>query len=52
MTPEERARFNGLCELAAQELDPEKLLDLAEEINRILLREETRASGKQMSEAP
>ena len=45
MTPEDRARFEEMCERASQELDPEKLYELAREINRILLEKRRRRSA-------
>ena len=42
MKGETRERWQHLCELAAEEQDPEKLLDLVKEINRLLEAKEAR----------
>jgi hypothetical protein len=39
---ETRERWQHLCELAADEQDPEKLLELVKEINRLLEAKEAR----------
>jgi hypothetical protein len=38
----DKARWMELCEQAAMEQDPQKLMELVEEINRLLLEKEKR----------
>jgi|HubBroStandDraft_5_1064220.scaffolds.fasta_scaffold89725_3 hypothetical protein len=38
-------RWKYLCELAAKEQDPQKLLELTREINQLLLSKQKRLSG-------
>ena len=42
MQGEKRERWRELCEQAEKEQDPKKLVELAEEINRLLEEKETR----------
>jgi hypothetical protein len=46
MTGDTRERWMQLCEQAANEQDPEKLLQLVEEINRLLEEKEQRLGIK------
>ena len=46
MKGEVRERWMRLCEQAACEQDPEKLMDLVSEINRILEEKERRLLGR------
>ncbi|MBV9887635.1 MAG: hypothetical protein JO119_13905 [Acidobacteria bacterium] len=39
-------RWKELCELAAKEQDPEKLLELTREINRLLLFKQNRLNNE------
>jgi hypothetical protein len=50
MKGEVRERWMRLCEQAASEQDPEKLMDLVSEINRILEEKERRLLGQTNSE--
>lgn len=43
---ENENRWKQLCELAAKEQDPVKLLELTREINKLLLFKEKRSSGE------
>jgi hypothetical protein len=42
----DRARWQELCEQASKEQDPQKMLALTEEINRLLKEIEDRRSGR------
>ena len=42
MQNEQRERWHELCELAANEQDPARLMELVKEINRLLLEKEER----------
>jgi hypothetical protein len=44
---ENEERWKQLCELAAKEQDPQKLLELTREINNLLLFKQKRLTGKQ-----
>ena len=39
-------RWKQLCELAAKEQDPQKLIELTREINKLLLFKQNRLSGE------
>jgi len=53
MKGEARERWMHLCEAAALEQDPEKLMELVSEINRLLEEKEKRLREKsQMSDKP
>jgi hypothetical protein len=43
---ENEERWKLLCELAAKEQDPQKLLELTREINNLLLFKQKRLSGE------
>jgi hypothetical protein len=43
---ENEERWKLLCELAAKEQDPQKLLELTREINNLLLFKQKRLTGK------
>jgi hypothetical protein len=49
MTPEERDRWNGLCQQAAQEKDLVKLTELLTEILRMLHEDQDRTLQKNAS---
>ena len=42
---ENEERWKQLCELAAKEQDPQKLIELTREINKLLLFKQGRLSG-------
>ncbi|HEX4379716.1 MAG TPA: hypothetical protein VH022_06770 [Candidatus Acidoferrum sp.] len=42
---ENEERWKQLCELAAKEQDPQKLIELTREINKLLLFKQSRLSG-------
>ena len=42
---ENEERWKQLCELAAKEQDPQKLLELTREINQLLLFKQNRLAG-------
>jgi hypothetical protein len=43
---ENEERWKQLCELAAKEQDPQKLIELTREINNLLLFKQKRLSGE------
>jgi hypothetical protein len=43
---EDEDRWKQLCELAAKEQDPRKLLELTHEINSLLLNKQKRLTGE------
>lgn len=45
-----KERWYQLCELATKEQDPDKLVALVEEINRLLEEKEQRLKGKKASD--
>jgi hypothetical protein len=45
-----KERWFQLCELAAKEQDPKKLLSLIEEINRLLEEKEQRLKSKKLTD--
>jgi hypothetical protein len=49
MQGEKRERWRELCEQAEKEQDPRKLVELAEEINRLLEEKETRLKQRPQS---
>lgn len=50
MQGESRERWQKLCELAANEKDPERLMALIEEINELLLAKENRLQEQRTRE--
>jgi hypothetical protein len=46
MTSETKERWMEFCEQAAKEPDPEKLIALVEEINRLLQEKQDRINGR------
>lgn len=51
MQRQQKERWRELCELAAQEQNPERLMELVTEINRILEQEEQRRVAARKQEA-
>ena len=51
MEKETKERWRKLCERAAAEQDPQKLMELVEEINRILEEEQKRRERQRSSGA-
>lgn len=49
MKGETRERWQHLCAKAADEQDPQKLLELVQEINRLLQEKEQRLAGQPVS---
>lgn len=49
---ENEERWKYLCELAAKEQDPQKLLELTREINQLLLAKQKRLSGNVNTKPP
>jgi hypothetical protein len=49
---ENEERWKSLCELAAKEQDPQKLLELTREINQLLLFKQKRLSGEATKKPP
>ena len=49
---ENEERWKHLCELAAKEKDPQKLLELTREINQLLLAKQKRLSGDVNTKPP
>jgi len=49
MKGETRERWQLLCALAADERDPQKLLEFVQEINRLLQEKEQRLAGRQLT---
>jgi hypothetical protein len=45
-------RWRALCELAAEEQDPERLMELVEQINRMLEEKEKRLQEQRPSSTP
>jgi hypothetical protein len=51
MQGQQKERWRELCQLAAQEQHPERLMELVTEINRILEQEEQRRVAARKQEA-
>jgi uncharacterized small protein (DUF1192 family) len=51
MVEEQKERWRELCELALHEQDPEKLLRLTREINRLLAEREQTIASRTSAEA-
>ena len=49
---ENEERWKQLCELAAKEQDPQKLLELTREINNLLLFKQKRLTGETNNKPP
>jgi hypothetical protein len=49
---ENEERWKQLCELAAKEQDPQKLLELTREINQLLLFKQTRLNSDPSKKDP
>jgi hypothetical protein len=49
---ENEERWKQLCELAAKEQDPQKLLELTREINNLLLFKQKRLTGETDNNPP
>ncbi|HEY2819902.1 MAG TPA: hypothetical protein VGJ06_02575 [Candidatus Acidoferrum sp.] len=49
---ENEERWKHLCELAAKEQDPQKLIELTREINNLLLFKQKRLSGEPNKKDP
>jgi hypothetical protein len=49
---ENEERWKYLCELAAKEQDPQKLIELTREINKLLLFKQNRLNGEANKKPP
>ena len=49
---ENEERWKYLCELAAKEQDPQKLIELTREINKLLLFKQNRLDGEGKKKPP